>query len=200
MIVFMNEKIPNFKNLKIEIFLRSNSPAKHIITATTQVHGNKIVVIESGQEDISECDGFITSNPEFTLGIRTADCSSICFGDGEKIGIAHAGWKGLCAGMIENMFTYFDKDNTEIYVGPFLHSFIIQRDFCYEEIAKKFGEKFFIIKDNQIIFDFKGAIMSLLPPSAVFDERNTETDLSLPSYRRDKTTERLVTTVSFNKK
>jgi len=199
MIVLMNEKVPNFKNFKIEIFSQSNLPTKHIITATSQIHGSKIVVIESGQEDISECDGFVTKNHEFTLGIRTADCSSICFGDGEKIGIAHVGWKGLCAGMIENMFTYFDK-NSEIYVGPFLHSFIIQRDFCYDEIFKKFGEKFFKIKDNQITFDFKGAIISLLPPSAVFDGRNTETDLSLPSYRRDKTTERLITTVSFNKK
>ncbi|MFA7252883.1 MAG: laccase domain-containing protein [Candidatus Paceibacterota bacterium] len=184
--------------MKIHTSLLSEGVDSNTIMAGTQVHGNKIVTIESGNEDIKECDGFITKNPHFKLGIRTADCAAICFNDGERIGIAHVGWRGLCAGMIENMFLHFNKDKTQIHVSPFLHSFRIQKDFCYDEIVKKFGEKFFKIIDNEIMFDFKQAIMSLLPATTVFDKRDTETDLSLPSYRRNGTKERIVTVISFD--
>lgn len=186
--------------MNIELILKSQIGDRNIIIPTSQAHGNKIVIIESGEEELKDCDALITKNPNFTIGVRTADCSSICFSDGEKIGVAHVGWKGLCAGMIEKMFTHFDRDKTEIYVAPFLNSFKIQKDFCYEAIFDKFGEKYFKIVNDEIIFDFKGAIMSLLPDTAVFDKRNMETDMTLPSNRRDQTKERLVTLVSFLKK
>ena len=50
---------------------------------------------------------------------------------------------------------------------------------------------------ERIIFEFKKAVFSLLPENTIFDPRNTFEDLTLPSYRRDKTKERFVTTVSF---
>lgn len=188
------------KNMQMELFLFSDIGDREIILSPKQVHKVEVNFINLKVDNNMECDAFITKNPDLTLGIRTADCAAICFGDGEKIGIAHVGWRGLCAGMIEKMFTYFTKDKTEIYIAPFLHQFQIQKDFCYDQIAQKFGEEYFTNKDGSIIFNFKGAAASLLPPQTIFDKRDTETDLSLPSFRRDKTTERLVTAVSFFKK
>jgi YfiH family protein len=190
----------NFRNMSVSLFLLSETKDKNIITAKLQVHGNKIVEVNTGNEDVGECDGLVTKNRNLKLGIRTADCPAICFADGEKIGIAHVGWKGLCAGIIEKMFTYFGKENTEIYVAPFLHSFEIQKDACYDLINARFSDKYFNNKEGKIIFDFHSAISSLLPNSAIFDKRDTETDLSLPSNRRDKTKERLVACVSFIEK
>ena len=47
-------------------------------------------------------------------------------------------------------------------------------------------------------FNFKKALLSIMPENVVIlDERNTFEDLSLPSYRRDKTKDRLLTVISF---
>ncbi len=162
-----------------------------------QVHGDKVVEIISGNEDISNCDAFLTKNPNFSLGMRTADCAAVCFSDGETIGIAHVGWRGLCLPLIENMLKNFDSNKLTVFVGPFNHSFEIKRDFCFDEIQAKFGDKFFSQNGAKITFLFKDAIMSMLPKNAELDIRNTFEDKNLPSFRRDSTKERLVTVVSF---
>lgn len=162
-----------------------------------QCHSDSVVEVVSGNENLNNCDALITKDKHFSLGIKTADCAAICFSDGEKIGIAHIGWRGLCLGLIEKMLKRFNFFNLRVFVGPFNHSFEIQKDFCFVKIQEKFGDKYFMQKEDKIIFLFKDAIMSLLPKSVVSDERNTFTDVSLPSFRRDKTEKRLVTVVSF---
>lgn len=160
-------------------------------------HNSRIVTIVTGSENVEDCDALLTKNHDVSLGIRTADCAPICFSDKETIGIAHIGWRGLCLGLVENMLTRFEPTDLSVYVAPFLHSFEIQKDFCYDQITQKFGEQFIENQSGKLIFHFRDALASLLPPQAEFDPRDTTTDLSLPSYRRDRTTERFVTVVSF---
>ncbi len=161
------------------------------------VHGATLLSIDSRTTGVLECDALCTDDQSIRLGILTADCAPICFSDGVRIGIAHVGWRGLCRGLIEKMLTEFDSDTLEICVGPHLHTFEIQKDFCYDTISMKFGEEFFTHEEDRIIFHFKDAIASLLPKNVVFDLRNTSTDFSLPSYRRDKTLTRIYTIVGF---
>lgn len=63
-------------------------------------------------------------------------------------------------------------DNPEIFVAPFLKSFEIQKDFCYDLIYDKFWDNFFCKdvamlhlykKENKIIFNFEEALESILP-------------------------------------
>ena len=51
-----------------------------------------------------EADASVTDLPNEVLAIMTADCLPILFSceNGRVIGAAHAGWRGLCAGVIEN--------------------------------------------------------------------------------------------------
>ncbi len=162
-----------------------------------QVHGDNIIEIITGNEKLDNCDALITKNRNFSLGIQTADCATICFTDEEKIGIAHVGWRGLCLPLIEKMLTQFDFSKLHLFIGPFNHSFEIKKDFCFDKIQKKFGDKYFIENHGIITFLFKDAMMSLLPENIEVDARNTFEDLSLPSFRRDKTSKRLVTVISF---
>lgn len=185
--------------MQIELYLLGEKIPNKIILPKLD-HGSKIITVETGEEDLQDRDGLITKNRELILGIRTADCAPICFGDGEKIAIIHVGWRGLCAEIIEKMLSHFDVSSLEVYVGPFLHIFEIKKDFCYEQISGKFGDKYFKEVTGQIFFDFKKALASLLPAGAVFDSRSTGVDLSFPSYRRDKTKDRFVTALSFLKK
>ncbi|MFA5998200.1 MAG: polyphenol oxidase family protein [Candidatus Paceibacterota bacterium] len=179
-----------------EIFLPSESVPSGVIIPNLS-HGSNIVTIQSGDENVDDCDALITENHSLSLGIRTADCAPICFSDGKKIGIVHVGWRGLCLGLIEKMLTNFNTTTLSIYVAPFLHSFEIQRDVCYDRILQKFGERYIEQRSGKLVFHFKNAIGSLLPAHAVYDARSTETDRSFPSHRRDKTKERFVTVVSF---
>jgi polyphenol oxidase len=66
-----------------------------------QVHGTT-VAIEPGFDE-PEADAAITRAPGAVLAILTADCLPVVFAadDGSEIAAAHAGWRGLAAGMLE---------------------------------------------------------------------------------------------------
>ncbi len=161
-----------------------------------QCHGDRIVHVDTGYEDVTQCDALVTENHMLKLGVYTADCAPICFTDGVRVGIAHVGWRGLCAGLIEKMLLEFEMSTLQVFVGPHLHAFSIQKDFCYEMILKKFDTTFFIEEEGVVTFQFKNAIASILPSGAVFDERSTGKDLGIPSHRLEKATKRLITVVS----
>ncbi len=54
-----------------------------------------------------EADASVTNMPEEVLVIMTADCLPVLFtnSNGTAVGAAHAGWRGLCAGILENTIT-----------------------------------------------------------------------------------------------
>ncbi len=185
----------DIRGMYIELYLPGESPAQCLVPVLS--HGDRIVTVESGSGDLHGCDALITENRSVSLGIKTADCAAICFGDGKKIGIAHIGWRGLCAGLVEKMLPNFNANELAIYVSPFLHSFEIQRDFCYDEVSKKFGSRFFT-EGDKLVFNFKEALSSLLPSQTIFDNRNTKSDRSFPSNPHYRTAERFITTVRFS--
>ncbi len=72
-----------------------------------QVHGtnvstpdNRTILSTQG----IEADAAVTNIPNEVLVILTADCLPVFFSNqaGDVVGIAHAGWRGLCAGILEN--------------------------------------------------------------------------------------------------
>ena len=150
-----------------------------------QVHGDKIVEIITGKENLTATDGLFSNDKKFLLGVKTADCAPLVFIGANKFGIIHVGWRGLCLQICEKMAEVFSAEPVRIICGPFLPSFEIQRDFCQEAIKRKFGERFFICSGNKIIFDFQAAILSILK-TVEFDGRSTYDDLALASWRRDK--------------
>ena len=67
----------------------------------TQVHGTRV---STPSERCSEADAIVSNIPGEVLSIMTADCLPVLFSNqsGTVIGAAHAGWRGLCAGVLEN--------------------------------------------------------------------------------------------------
>lgn len=57
----------------------------------------------SAPADEPVADAAVTSRPGQVLAVLTADCLPVflCSQDGAAVGIAHAGWRGLAAGVIE---------------------------------------------------------------------------------------------------
>ena len=66
-----------------------------------QVHG--IAVAVEPEEDEPEADAAVTTTPGRVLAILTADCLPVVLAakDGSEIAAAHAGWRGLAAGVLE---------------------------------------------------------------------------------------------------
>lgn len=67
-----------------------------------QVHGTRVAVEpQAGAEP--EADAAVSCTPGTVLAILTADCLPVALAstDGRWIGAAHAGWRGLAAGVLE---------------------------------------------------------------------------------------------------
>ena len=75
-----------------------------------QVHGNLIASLSedasrpfSGAAEVGMCDGLITDEPGLGLALQTADCVPVLLAErrGRAVAAAHAGWRGLVAGILE---------------------------------------------------------------------------------------------------
>lgn len=111
----------NRRNLKN--FLKSLNTPEDVV-CMGQVHGSRVEVIDNiKQLLIDGTDGLITDQKNLSLCILTADCLPILFYDKKRIviGVAHGGYKGLKAGIINNMLTKlqneFNSNPDDIIVG-----------------------------------------------------------------------------------
>jgi purine-nucleoside/S-methyl-5'-thioadenosine phosphorylase / adenosine deaminase len=71
----------------------------------TQVHGSRVVDLdaEEARGSLAPADGAVTRTSGRVCAIQVADCMPVLFAsaDGAAIGAAHAGWRGLAAGVLE---------------------------------------------------------------------------------------------------
>lgn len=69
-----------------------------------QVHGTRVWRFDGSADPAEiEADAAVTSVPGVVLTILTADCLPVLLASdaGDEVGAAHAGWRGLAAGVIE---------------------------------------------------------------------------------------------------
>lgn len=90
-----------------------------------QVHGTGVLRFDSGgvaQGAEPVADASVTSTPGVVLAILTADCLPVVFAaeDGGGIGAAHAGWRGLASGVLENTVAAMQgpADKLVAWLGP----------------------------------------------------------------------------------
>lgn len=87
-----------------------------------QVHGIDVVRLPSAQAEPLRADACITRETGVVCAIMTADCLPVlfCSDDGREVAAAHAGWRGLCAGVLENTLAQFASPANQIHawLGP----------------------------------------------------------------------------------
>ena len=78
-----------------------------------QVHGAEVATVDESWEARGRprADALVTRLPGRALGILTADCAPVLLVDPQArvIGAAHAGWRGLVAGVIEATLAAMEK-------------------------------------------------------------------------------------------
>ena len=86
-----------------------------------QVHGAD-VVIAAAYATPPEADASVGRLPGDVCAVRTADCLPVlfCSGDGTEIAAAHAGWRGLAAGILEATVARMAHDPVDLiaWLGP----------------------------------------------------------------------------------
>jgi YfiH family protein len=105
----------------------------------SQVHGVDVARIDGGNVSAllaspPTADAAVTRVPGIVLGVRTADCLPVLLADrdGSVVGAAHAGWRGLAAGVLETTLRAMDTPPDEVtaWLGPAIGSrkFEVGRD------------------------------------------------------------------------
>jgi hypothetical protein len=89
-----------------------------------QVHGNAVHLAQSGTAPVTppRVDAIVTRDADVVLAIMVADCLPVLFAtdDGAVLGAAHAGWRGLVAGVLENTVAAMQAQPARIraWLGP----------------------------------------------------------------------------------
>ena len=87
-----------------------------------QVHGTQVQRFDRPAMEEVEADASVTSEAGVVLAILTADCLPVlfCADDGREIGGAHAGWRGLSGGVLENTLAAMRTapDRVRAWLGP----------------------------------------------------------------------------------
>jgi YfiH family protein len=86
-----------------------------------QVHG--VDVVDAQGDGIIRCaDAVHTAHRDIACAVLTADCLPVlfCNRDGTEAAVAHAGWRGLCAGVLENTVRRFACAPSQLlaWLGP----------------------------------------------------------------------------------
>ncbi len=65
-----------------------------------QIHGTRVLDLDT--EALVAADGAVTGRPGVVCAVLTADCLPVlfCGRDGQRVGVAHAGWRGLLHGVL----------------------------------------------------------------------------------------------------
>jgi YfiH family protein len=92
----------------------------------SQVHGVDVVDLNTATPDGISADACMTQVPRMACTIMVADCLPLLFTDeeGRVVAAAHAGWRGLAAGVIEQtvraMCTQAGVNPTQVrvWLGP----------------------------------------------------------------------------------
>lgn len=98
--------------------LQAALPAPARLAWLQQVHG--VAVARADDESVPEADALWTDEPGLACCVLTADCLPVllCTADGARVAAAHAGWRGLAAGVLEASVAALGGDSCFAWLGP----------------------------------------------------------------------------------
>jgi YfiH family protein len=178
-----------------------------------QVHGTRILTLKAADGgspgsacagvESAEADGVVTDRVGLLVGVSVADClplAAVDLADG-VIAAAHCGWRGIAAGIVEELVLAIDRlagegagrARTRYLVGASVGAC------CYEvreDLLSRFSpdevRRFAATRDRKTFFDLKQVVASRLgargvrPGDILIDKTCTACNKSqLSSYRRE---------------
>ncbi|MCT7947022.1 peptidoglycan editing factor PgeF [Shewanella septentrionalis] len=175
-----------------------------------QVHGTHVLNLDTlslaQAEDTPIADASYSRTASQVCAVMTADCLPVllCNQAGTEVAAAHAGWRGLCDGVIEATAAQFSSPMDELiaYLGPaigpqkFEVGVEVKHAFCGLHPQ---GAACFIPSGDKYLADIIGLAklrLSLLGIKHIYSaDICTVSDTDYFSYRRDKVTGRMASLI-----
>lgn len=92
------------------------------IAYLNQTHSTRVVQATDALVQLLDADAVVDATGKAACGVMTADCLPVLFCDraGGVVAAAHAGWRGLAAGVLQNTIAAMNVPPVEImaYLGP----------------------------------------------------------------------------------
>lgn len=167
-----------------------------------QVHGTAVIDATRATPD-AEADGVVTQSSGPVCAVMTADCLPVFLSDraGKSVGIAHAGWRGLAGGIVENVVQAMGVPSRDIiaYIGPGIGA---HRYEVGEDVRKAFVDRdpaaarsFAPRQGGKYLVDLYGLARQRLAAAGVAGIYGggfcTASEERFFSFRRDETTGRM---------
>ncbi|EPM0705059.1 purine nucleoside phosphorylase YfiH [Klebsiella aerogenes] len=168
-----------------------------------QVHGTTVLKLDGGPYVSKRADASCCNTPGTVCAVMTADCLPVLFCNraGTEVAAAHAGWRGLCEGVLEETVACFnDKpENILAWLGPAIgpeafevgaevREDFIAKDAQAQSAFRPAGEKYFAN-----IYQLARQRLANVGVEQIFggDRCTLSEKDDFFSYRRDKTTGRM---------
>lgn len=170
-----------------------------------QVHGNAVLKAEGATlSSVPTADASWTDIRGLGLAILTADCLPVVFAaaDGSAVGVAHAGWRGLLSGVLEQLLIAMPGSASEYaaWIGPAISQSAYE---VGEEVAAQVRQRSrgsILIpgrKAGKYQLDLPGLASAMMKDLGVSEVRSCGVcaagDARTYSYRRDGVTGRMAT-------
>lgn len=173
-----------------------------------QVHGTNIVQLQTLTADsaLTFADGSYSNQFGHVCAVMTADCLPIllCNQQGTEVAAVHAGWRGLCEGVIEQALAMFQSPAATLiaYFGPAIGPSAFE---VGSEVRDAFmskdpqASKCFIPHNTKYFGDLVGLAKLRLSAAGVHQTYNADVctfaDQHYFSYRRDQQTGRMASLI-----
>lgn len=180
-------------------------------TFLNQIHSTQVIRLPSESKQLNG-DAVYTNQPNQVCLIMTADCLPVLFTNvqGNEVAAAHAGWRGLCDGILENTLQQFQCHSDEIiaWLGPAIsqHHFQVGEDVLEAFVAQDPKANQAFIADENVSGKYFADLYALarlrlkaLGVNKIFGGEfctYAEKDRFF-SYRRDKQTGRMASLIWF---
>lgn len=169
-----------------------------------QVHGTQVVDLADAWEGEVEADAAVSFAPGQVCAVLTADCLPVffCGGRGDRVGVAHAGWRGLAAGVLQETVKALDDDPAQLlaWLGPAIGPSVYE---VGSEVADAFAGEYpagFTCRDDRYLLDLYALARLKLAQAGVTHVDGghfctfTQSDLFF-SYRREGVTGRMASVI-----
>lgn len=157
----------------------------------TQLHGGRVLCVER-PGPAGEADGLVTGTPGLPLAVFTADCFGVVLEGERTVAVAHAGWRGAAAGIVQRSVRVLEERGDRVLraaIGPGIQAC------CFEvgpEVQARFADWTATTSWGTPSVDLQLAITAALGDVEVWvSDACTRCGTGYLSHRRDATPARM---------
>lgn len=120
--------LPGMPGLSVQFQGKVTEPIQGKIFTIGSAHGSRVDVVTAdyklAENSIDRPDGFVTQLHKTKLVAKVADCATVLLVHEQSgtVGLAHAGWRGARAGVVQNLVSAMGQNAGEMYalVTPYV--------------------------------------------------------------------------------